>query len=578
MPDTIAMNDFPVHSDVLDTDKFAMIGTSEEFQATAANTAKHFLEEYEGSTFGGESQTVKDALDTLIPDVETLKEQVANIEEEEGLYKYGVSGIGQSAAALTRIWDSVGMTAQVGTDGDNSNVVNTFDHATPFNRKKCVGSWSLVNGKAHFTVNAYYGDSNYAEDGTMGDYVAVECPRAYYILDGDRLGVSAHQYEGWRPFDIFCVDHNPEETLEKVYLPAYALAVDANNKAVCLPGLDNLSGAYKTLLDAARTYDSAASANAVLMPMAVNFYEWAMFTVEFATQDAQTVMMGCTNLRSDAGDTCTFRDSTHIITSNYQAGRVAGEFILISNDTVDTNGSHYASHRIVEVTRCDASGNASASGSHQLIKVVDLGKGYVEYDTSTEYTIVARPYQTGSCNSVSTPSGSPGDNTSGYYPMKYRWRENLYGNQYHTVTDLFALKVGTSDSDYSLDWYYLPSPEDYTPSSTSNPDATDFATSDFTKLDVSTAHENYASGYIKSKKYSAEYPDIWIPYETTGGSASTYFADQATLVSTNVNRAVRLGGSWRSGRSAGLSSLTAFYAPSFAYATYGGDLCFTSQG
>ena len=34
--------------------------------------------------------------------------------------RYGVSGVGQEASALTRIWDAVGMTAQVRTDGDNS--------------------------------------------------------------------------------------------------------------------------------------------------------------------------------------------------------------------------------------------------------------------------------------------------------------------------------------------------------------------------------------------------------------------------------------------------------------------------
>ena len=83
-----------------------------------------------------------------------LDNRVSAIEEAEGLMRYGVSGIGQSASALTRIWDSVGMTAQVGTDGDNSNVINDFDHVTPFNRRKCVGQWHLVNGRPQFSVHA----------------------------------------------------------------------------------------------------------------------------------------------------------------------------------------------------------------------------------------------------------------------------------------------------------------------------------------------------------------------------------------------------------------------------------------
>ena len=72
----------------------------------------------------------------LKEDLTVVSAKVSAIEEAEGLHKYGVSGIGQSASALTRIWDSVGMTAQVGTDGDNSNVVNNFDDVTPFNRRK----------------------------------------------------------------------------------------------------------------------------------------------------------------------------------------------------------------------------------------------------------------------------------------------------------------------------------------------------------------------------------------------------------------------------------------------------------
>lgn len=499
-----------------------------------------------------------------------LANRVENIEEAEGLHKYGVSGIGQSTSALTRLWDSIGMTAQVGTDGNNSSVINDFDHVRPFNRRKCVGNWELVNGRPEFRVQAYAGDDNYKEDGTMGDYVAVECPKAYYYLKGGTLGVSAHQWDSdWRPFDIFCHDHDPHQVMDFIYLPAYALA-KKNGHAVSLPGLPNEQGHYQGLLTAARTYEGAAGAKAILQPAAVNFYEWAMATVEFAVQNLQSVMAGASSLKSTNSDAATFLDSTHVLVA-YDAARVAGEYVAITTNTSHTVVDYQPTHKILSVTRCNAEGEASSSGSYQKLEVEDLGAGYFEYDTETTYYIAGRPYYTGSCNDVSTPSGSPVNNTNGYYPMKYRHRENIWGNQNKTAADLFNQRI-QSGNDYYLKWFYILDPSSYTPSSSSKPDAADLAT--FHELGVQTEVANYKDGYIKSEKYDSEFPDIRIPDVTTGASTTTYFADYASLVNSPAVRAVRFGGSWYYGASAGPSYLAGAYAPSTAAATYGGDLCF----
>ena len=492
--------------------------------------------------------------------------------------RYGVSGIGQSAHSLTRLWDAVGMTAQVGTDGDNSGVVNDFDTALPFMRRKCVGKWYMVNGSPVFRVNAYKGDADYAEDGSMGDYVAVECPRCFYYFKDSVLAVSAHQYEGYRPFDIFCRNHNPQDTMEHFYLPAYALAKDANGHAVSLPNLDNFQGCYKEVMDACRTYDGDAGEVAFCQPMGVNFYEWALYTIEFATTHCQSIMQGCAGLRHNNDDRATLRSDGKWLLSNYQSARVVGEYVSIQPTGVDVNHSgYYASHKITAIIRCDADGNASSSGTHQLVTTEDLGLGR-EYEVGAEYRFAARPYRTGECNGVSTPSGSPVSNTDSYHPMKYRWRENVFSNQYKTIADVFNMRVGTNEDNYYLEWYYLPDPASYTPSSNSKPDAAELATDTFVKLDVETAHENYVNGYIKSKKYSQMFPDVWIPHETTGASATTYFADYASLVASIVVRSLRLGGSWYSGATDGFSNASAQYAPSNSNANSGGDLFFPQSG
>ena len=519
------------------------------------------------------TQLTEDVSD-LKDDFTSLESRVDAIEEADGLHRYGVSGVGQAAVALTRIWDSVGMTAQVGTDGNNSNVVNNFDDVTPFNRRKCVGDFHIEDGRSVFTVNAYLGDDNYAEDGTMGKFVAVECPRAFYYMKDGILGVSAHQYPGWKPFDIFCHKHNQNETIPYYYMPAYALAIDENGEAVSLPGYDNAQGDYKSLLDKARTYKGGELGKlAMLMPAAMNFYEWALYTVEFATQNCQNIMQGCAGLRHSNDDHCTFVDATHVLTNNYYAARVVGEYVAIIATNIDQNDYQYlATHKIVSVTRCDENGNASASGTHQLIELEDLGKDYYTYDMTgaTEYRFVARPYRTGECNGVSTPSGSPVSNTDSYHPCKYRWHENPFSNQYKTTVDLFNERVGTADDNYYLKWYLLDDPTTF---DSKNIGTADLETDAFVELDIETAHESYVNGYVKSKKYSDMYNGIWIPYETSGGSYNTYFCDYASLVNSHLVRSVRFGGLWPSGAGDGFSYANAFFAPSIAYAYYGGDLC-----
>lgn len=525
---------------------------------------------YEGTDY----DILGEELSTLKDDLTSLGDRVDAIEEADGLHRYGVSGVGQAAVALTRIWDSVGMTAQVGTDGNNSNVVNNFDDVTPFNRRKCVGDFHIEDGRSVFTVNAYLGDDNYAEDGTMGKFVAVECPRAFYYMKDGILGVSAHQYPGWKPFDIFCHKHNQNETIPYYYMPAYALAIDENGEAVSLPGYDNAQGDYKSLLDKARTYKGGELGKlAMLMPAAMNFYEWALYTVEFATQNCQNIMQGCAGLRHSNDDHCTFVDATHVLTNNYYAARVVGEYVAIIATNIDQNDYQYlATHKIVSVTRCDENGNASASGTHQLIELEDLGKDYYTYDMTgaTEYRFVARPYRTGECNGVSTPSGSPVSNTDSYHPCKYRWHENPFSNQYKTTVDLFNERVGTADDNYYLKWYLLDDPTTF---DSKNIGTADLETDAFVELDIETAHENYVNGYVKSKKYSDMYNGIWIPYETSGGSYNTYFCDYAYLVYSSLVRSVRFGGSWTNGALAGFSSAYAYDAPSSAYAYAGGDLC-----
>ena len=522
---------------------------------------------------------------------EELQEQLEELEKTGAYKRYGVTGIELQASALTRIYDSIGMTAEVGTDDSTVIVNNDFDHAEPFIHRKCVGNWTLgEDGYPKFNVQAYLGDEDYAEDGTMGDYVAVELPLSYYCLDGNTLTISAHPYPGFRPFDIFCRDHDPNNVLEKVYVPAYALALDANNHAVCLPGLYNDQGNYSHCFENARKYNNSdVAAKGQLMPAALQFYYWALMTVEFAQQNLQSVMRGYADVRSSGNDLCKFLDETHVVAARYKtadhttmenyntAWQVAGDTIAIIATSISDihNASYKATHKVLSVTRCDEEGTPDNTGSYQLLQLEDLGANYYDYDTTgaTDYKIGGRPQPTGSCSNVVTPSGSPVSNSDGHHAMRYRYRENVYGNQIHTSVDLFDMRIDPEGNEqYELEWYYLPNPSLI--ETVKNPDAADLAAEPYEKLTMHTANANYVNGYIVSRQYDEKYPDIWAPLATVGGGDTKYYGDYAHLVSSAVVRSVRFGGSYSLGASDGPSYFNAFYAPSNGSANYGGDLCF----
>ena len=498
-----------------------------------------------------------------------IKNGIKNVEEKIGYPRYGVSGVGGSAATLTRLWDADGLTAQVGTDGDNSAVVNDFDSIAPFNRRKCVGSWSVVGGRVVFTPQAYYGDADYTEDGSKGDYVCVDQRPVYWYQseDGSILGVSPGPRDGFVLHDA-CKDRATGNVREHTYLPCYALGLK-NGKAVSLPGLNNRQGAYAALWSNARTYDNTdAAAYAILEPSAVNHLEYLLMTIEFATQNMQSVMNGAVSLRWGNNETYTALTATTGVT-NY-TGYVEGQQFAIYEGTADVSSADkYGNCKLVSQEPCEEDGTPNVSGTFRLL-TIEMNPGETALVAETAYKIVTRAYLTGACNGVSTPSGSPVSNADGKHPMRYRYRENVYGNQNRTCHDLFNRRVlveGTEDQ-YTLEWYFMPDPLAFTPKNPSEADLTAYC-----EL-LAVTQETYANGYIKKQAADSRYPCVPVPVNTSGGSASTYFCDYAYLVSSIVVRSVRRGGHFTDGAHSGPSFVYAYYAPSYGYASFGGGLYF----
>ena len=504
--------------------------------------------------------------------------------------KYGVSGVGGSSATLTRLWDAVGKTATAGTD--QTAGASDFDNLAPFNRKKCVGNWTLVNGVAVFNVQAYQGDADYAEDGSKGDYVAVEVPPVYWYHDEEEgiLGVSAGPHAGWEPHPV-CVDGDGH-VRAKTYLPVYALA-QKDGHAVSLPGYHNFFGTYKQNWDAARTYgDGSTFLNvAIIEPSAVDHYEWLMMTIEFATTNMQTVMYGAGSMRwVDDIVSATPAANKVVVTAACGDGLVVGQTVLFCSTRDYTPANVSAYNCVTAIEACDADGTLNASGTYRLVTYD--GDDRTASITVGTTLIATRPWITGATQGYASGvaavlghTGSPVSNSNGKYPMMYRWRENVYGNQFMTCLDLMDVRVEVGTDEYKVQWYHNPDLQHegaskYYPAGDGYPNLANLQdeSTGWELLGVETPKESYVSGWIKEEGFDEKYPHVRVPTLTSGGSATTYYADYAHLVNSSVVRAVRRRGNVVPGLNAGPRYVLATNAPAARYWSYGSGLYFAQRG
>lgn len=503
---------------------------------------------------------------------------------DSGYPRYGVSGVGGSSTTLTRLWDAVGKKATPGTDAVSAS--SGFDGCVPFDRRKCVGTWAIVDGKAVFTPQAYVGDADYAEDGSKGDYVCVDVPPTYWYhneADGT-IGISGGHHAGWEPHPV-CLDADGN-VRQHTYLPCYALAMK-DGHAVSLPGLHNYFGSYKGNWDQARTYgDGTSFADfAIIEPSVVDHYEWLLQTIEFATTDMQNVMHGATAMPYSAKHTITAAPAANKVVLTDAIGNLfsVGQTIYIGA-AHDTSPSGVADYNCISaIENCDADGTLNASGTYRLITYD--GTDRTASITAGTTKIASRPWITGATqgfasgvSAVLGHTGSPVSNSDAKHPMLYRWRENVYGNQSMTCLDLFNARTEDGSS-YHLDWYYndrlrYEGASLYYPSSTSKPDLTDLQNTEkgIRKLETTTPVESYKDGYIKQEGFDADLPCVRVPTLTIEGSATTYYADYVFLVYSYDVRAVRRRGSLPHGLYSGPRSVVASYATSSSHWSYGSGL------
>ena len=198
--------------------------------------------------------------------------------------EYGVRWDKSSNPTLTRLGDAVGLVANVGVD--STVVQNDFDNIYPWSeRKQCNLS---VDGE----VLAYKGDPDFATDGTNG-MVMVETPIFYqkYVETDDYIEywISDGPGDGYRLNPRFIKKDGT--ILDKIYTGAYeAVEGDTPSKLASKSGFNprrvNLTVNGRPY---AKNIGTGWGLTDIAYRSDILFY---LFTIEFATLNSQSIMMG----------------------------------------------------------------------------------------------------------------------------------------------------------------------------------------------------------------------------------------------------------------------------------------------
>ena len=364
-----------------------------------------------------------------------------------------------------------------------------FDTFEPFKRRRCT----LADDG---TVNHYYGETGYAEDGTDGQ-VMVEQPAfwykvvpmklekntdsgigyhtlkaRYYVSATPKKGFKLHPafYGSTRPIYLSAYEGSYyDSALDKIFDDDYdtSTTVNAGDKGCSLSGVKPISGKYKNLTKATlETIAQNRGSNWHLETVQTYMLNVMLYIIEYGGLNSQSLV---------GRGICDYDDPS----STYNCAALTGSTTSLGN----------------------ASGSASSTTSR-------IGNTYPE---DTTYT------------------------TSGKVSVSYRGQENIWGDLWKHINGINLWGDGTMAGGQA------------------------YICSDFGAFNESKRDNNYvatgitlaaANGYVKYVGYSEEFDWLFLTSKT-GGNQNGFGDYTYITVNLNAYRIALLGGYWRHGSIAG---------------------------
>ena len=487
-------------------DKIQLLSTNAESATTRANNAAAAAEAVTAEKIGINDSKAGAGTTYSSNKIESMLKVLNTNRPKEWGVRFPLYSVGSNPKG-ERLGDAVGLVANVGTD--SATAYNDFDYLMPWKSRRVNGHW---DGK-DFIITAVEGEPNFAVDGSNGSVYAERHLFYYKYVFTDtyyEIWISDQHLDGYEiPERFINID---KSIMQTYYYPCYRISRDSSGNPVSVSGKDvmlslSYSG-YKTLARKLGT-------NFHIETTKDRQINELLFYVEFATRNSQDIMYGAANMRYNADDLATVAttNGNKFICSNSVAGNyVVGQTIVIGSTK---NGSEIANNRrITAIETHDASNKAIVFDG----AAVNVAVGNF---------ISSRCWFSGGTDKVLTPSGSSVSNSSGRYQMRYRYVEDLWGNQWAIIADVLI-------KDHQA--YVCKDPTKFA----------DSITSDYEKVGYVNAATD---GWTKELGWDKAHPYVRLPF-VVGGSNTTYFCDY--YWQNGGLRVAYVGGSLSSGTYAGL--------------------------
>lgn len=511
-------------------DKIQLLSTNAESATTRANNAAAAAEAVTAEKIGINDSKAGAGTTYSSNKIESMLKVLNTNRPKEWGVRFPLYSVGSNPKG-ERLGDAVGLVANVGTD--SATAYNDFDYLMPWKSRRVNGHW---DGK-DFIITAVEGEPNFAVDGSNGSVYAERHLFYYKYVFTDtyyEIWISDQHLDGYEiPERFINID---KSIMQTYYYPCYRISRDSSGNPVSVSGKDvmlslSYSG-YKTLARKLGT-------NFHIETTKDRQINELLFYVEFATRNSQDIMYGAANMRYNADDLATVAttNGNKFICSNSVAGNyVVGQTIVIGSTK---NGSEIANNRrITAIETHDASNKAIVFDG----AAVNVAVGNF---------ISSRCWFSGGTDKVLTPSGSSVSNSSGRYQMRYRYVEDLWGNQWAIIADVLI-------KDHQA--YVCKDPTKFA----------DSITSDYEKVGYVNAATD---GWTKELGWDKAHPYVRLPF-VVGGSNTTYFCDY--YWQNGGLRVACVGGNLNNGTSDGLVSWGCHYDVGAAGFAIGARLSYTA--
>lgn len=472
-----------------------------------------------------QQQQILDRLDSPIntqltgPNTDKIissQKEIINVLQSDKLI-FGVYWDKSSNPTMTRTDAAVGLEANVGVDGEL--VRNDFDNLPIWGEMQDVED---VYGNYFVRIPKFYIQKNIGKNHKM-------------------IRVSKTRYPGFYLPYVFWDFENGKE-LDYYDHGKYNASLGDGSKLESKPGKHPLINSsivnFRNYAQNNNDNNVGLSGYQQLDIHAIDVIQ-ALFTIEFATLNSQSIMQGFTTGRYTASDTTTVAeaDTNRVIVSNSTANHYEiGQSIGIGSTSHGSSNISGSSRIIIDISSYN-SGNTAIYFDGEP---VDIDVGYI---------IANRGWISGFSIDVAASSGGITNLSNGKYPCVYRGIENPWGSIYQWVD---GININNHKS------WIAKNAESY---------ASNVFASPYEELNYINAESN---GYATEMGFDYRYPFAQLTTTTSGGGASTYYADN--YYQDAGQRVARFGGSWSAGSTAGLWCWALLPSAGSTYVASGGRL------